>query len=77
MRSHVYNREQPMAIPREHKEYLFSLWDAADEQEKRTIAEEFRKKYKGTYTQKDFLDFIEQHLVHNSAKVSLQAQFSK
>ncbi len=50
-------------MTQQRKEFVFSQWDMIDEPQKNAIMNEFRMKYRGTYTQQKFLLFLEQKLV--------------
>jgi hypothetical protein len=54
-----YPKEEVMCTPQTRKECIFSRWDATDDDMQLVIFEEFKKKYKGCYTERDLLNFLE------------------
>lgn len=57
-----------MSMTQERKEYIFSRWDAIDENRKRIIFNEFILKSRGFYTQQVFLTFLENKLRQHMEK---------
>ena len=59
-------KNQSTTMSQERKEFVFSQWDTIDEHKKNVIINEFRMKYRGSYTQQIFLTFLEQKLATDS-----------
>ncbi len=59
----IQSQNQSTVMSQERKEFVYSQWDMIDEGKKFVIINEFRMKYRGSYTQQIFLDFLEQKLV--------------
>ncbi|KJR99773.1 MAG: hypothetical protein VR65_15055 [Desulfobulbaceae bacterium BRH_c16a] len=58
-------------MPMSKKETIYSRWEVADEDKKRRIFNEFKLKYRGCFTEKDLLSFLEEG-VQNSVSVNLK-----
>lgn len=52
------------------KEYIFSRWDAIDENVKRMIFNEFKLRHNGCYTEKDLLNFLEKKILGSPKKIA-------
>ncbi len=58
-----------MYMSQERKDYVYSLWDATDEDKKHLMINEFRLKYRGSYTQQIFLTFLEDKLLQDFSEI--------
>lgn len=52
-----------MRLRVDRKEYIYGRWDLIDDEVQRAIFSEFKMKYRGFYTEKEFLRFLERKLV--------------
>lgn len=52
-----------MCMRVDQKEYIYSRWDLITDEVQRAIFSEFKMKYRGFYTKKEFLKFLERKLV--------------
>lgn len=57
-------------MPMSKKETIYSRWEVADEDKKRRIFNEFKLKYRGCFTEKDLLSFLERKLSADAPKYS-------
>lgn len=61
-----------MCTPLTRRECIYSCWDATDDDMKHMIINEFRISYKGCYTQRALLNFLEKKLLETKSSDILQ-----